>query len=364
MEIIVGRQDARMSCPVEPRTIMKLTFPSLGTSYPIGGVTALWEFANGMRRLGHAVNLVHYGFIHPGVKSLKEITWFRFARGIDHYFVNMLEEAAFPDADFIFSYNSKIPESKGQPLAFVQGYKILPKEWEINSYRLACPKICISRWLVDIGKSLGVPEHQLVYVPYGLRHEKYRLTSSIENRPLQVAMVHSNHPMKGTQFGLAALDKVRKRIPNLEVMLFGTEDSKIPLPAWITFLKSPDQGVLVEKIYNGSRVFVSPSILEGFGFPCIEAMACGCAVVTTRNGGSEDYAIHGETALVSEPEDVDAMARNLENILLDEPSRTALALRGRQYVQKFCWDKSAGALEKFLCKYAASPEYYRQSATI
>ncbi len=76
----------------------------------------------------------------------------------------------------------------------------------------------------------------------------------------------------------------------------------------MTFTLDPDPERLVSDIYDRSRVFVQASHYEGFGFTAVEGMACGAALVTTDNGGSRDYAFHGETALVVPPGDVDGLA--------------------------------------------------------
>jgi glycosyltransferase involved in cell wall biosynthesis len=322
---------------------------------------ALYEFANGMVRLGHEVHMLHFGLHGDGIKSLEEIEWFRLEEGIHHIFPGTSQKTGLPDADFIFWYNEKVQKRKGLPLTFIQGYGVFSQEVEDRAFRSPCPKICTAAWLVDVGKQLGVPEQQLVHIPYGLRHEKYRLVSPIENRPFRVSMVHSNHHQKGARFGLAALKRVKRSFPELDVLVFGTQDPDRPVPPGMTFLKSPDQSVIVDEIYNRSRVFIMPSLQEGFGLPCIEAMACGCALVTTFNGGSKDYAIHGETALVSEPADVAAMADHIEKLLTDDRYRIELALRGHEYVKRFSWDKSTRMLEAFLKTYAESPEYYQHA---
>jgi glycosyltransferase involved in cell wall biosynthesis len=341
---------------------MILTLPVPSARHPIGGVMAMYEFANGMVRLGHEVHMLHFGLQGDGVKNLEEIGWFRLEEGIHHIFTGTSRNVPLPDADFIFTYNDKILKRKGLPLIFIQGYRVFSQEVEDRTYRFPCPKLCTATWLVDIGRGLGVPEQQLVHIPYGLRHEKYRLIMPIENRPFRVSMVHSNHHQKGARFGLAALKRVKRRFPKLDVLVFGTQDPGRPIPPGMTFLKSPDQSVIVNEVYNRSRVFIMPSLLEGFGLPCIEAMACGCAVVTTSNGGSRDYAIHGDTALVSEPRNVEVMADQIARLLIDDGYRIDLASRGHEYVKRFSWDTSTRALEAFLKTYAESPEYYQHAS--
>jgi glycosyltransferase involved in cell wall biosynthesis len=84
---------------------------------------------------------------------------------------------------------------------------------------------------------------------------------------------------------------------------------------------------------------VCPSLWgEGFSKTQVEVMACGCALVTTANGGSGDFAFHGETALVSDSRDVDTMARHIATLLRDDQLRISIAQRGHAYVQWFSWD--------------------------
>ena len=118
--------------------------------------------------------------------------------------------------------------------------------------------------------------------------------------------------------------------------------------------------MIVNDVYNASQIFVNASVVEGFGMPAIEAMACGCALVITDNGGAADYAIDGKTALVSPPRDADAMAHNIVTLLRDDARRIDLATRGSSYVKRFNWDTSAQTLESFLLRYLEEPAHYQQ----
>jgi glycosyltransferase involved in cell wall biosynthesis len=224
------------------------------------------------------------------------------------------------------------------------------------------PKLCTAHWLTEVCLGLGVAEQQAVYLPYGLKHEKYRLVSPIEDRRLRVAMAYNSHPTKGAGHGLKALALVKKRIPEAEILVFGANEPVHEIPAGITYRTSPPQEELVEGVYNQSRVFLNSSAREGFGLPCIEAMACGCALVTTDNGGSRDYAFHDETALVAPRGDVQTLADHIEALLLDDDHRLRLARTGLEFVKSYDWDASGRRLEAFLGAYEAKAERYRGTA--
>ena len=109
-------------------------------------------------------------------------------------------------------------------------------------------------------------------------------------------------------------------------------------------------------------MFLNSSAREGFGLPCIEAMACGCALVSTDNGGSRDYAFHDETALVAARGDVEALADHIELLLVDDARRLRLARSGLEFIQRYDWDASARRLESFLGDYGADPKRYQETA--
>ena len=95
---------------------------------------------------------------------------------------------------------------------------------------------------------------------------------------------------------------------------------------------------------QAARVFVYPSLYEGFGLPAAEAMACGVPVVAT-DAGSLPEVVDGAGILVS-PEDSRALAEAIRRIL-DEPELGRdLGRRGRERAARFRWDRSAARLEE------------------
>jgi glycosyltransferase involved in cell wall biosynthesis len=260
----------------------------------------------------------------------------------------------------LFVYHEYFPRESGLPLNLIQGYRMLRPEIEQRMYRAPCPKVCVAKWLIDVGIDLGVTREQFVHVPVGIDHNLFRMAEPVEARSHRVAMLYHGHASKGARYGLQALREVKERVPDLTVALFGTADPPPDLPPWMTFARAPTQAEIV-RAFNETSVFVCSSIVEGFGLANVEAMACGCALVTSANGGSDDYALNGETALVSEPRDAATMADHIEALLYDDDLRLALARRGREYVQRFNWDTSAELLEAFLTQYGSDPVRYLRS---
>jgi len=101
-------------------------------------------------------------------------------------------------------------------------------------------------------------------------------------------------------------------------------------------------------VYSSATIYVSGFWYEGFGLPLLEAMACGCAVVTTDSKGIDDFAIADKTCLKIPPQQPEAMAQAVKRLLKDHRLRSKLIKNGLKMAKKFTWDKSIDKLEHFL----------------
>jgi glycosyltransferase involved in cell wall biosynthesis len=92
-------------------------------------------------------------------------------------------------------------------------------------------------------------------------------------------------------------------------------------------------------LLSGARLFVFPSLYDGFGLPVLEAMACGTPVLCSNVASLPEVA--GEAALLVDPLDVKGMAEDMERLLRDEGLRSQLVERGFQQVRRFSWERCA-----------------------
>jgi glycosyltransferase involved in cell wall biosynthesis len=344
------------------RNPMRLIFVAPSTRHPSGGVAVIYEVATAMALRGNDVNLYHVNFFDGTVSTMDELGWFSFPRAVTHHFTPAgardLRSVPSGDVIFGFSFDRQMPPESGLPVVLIQGWKMLGDEIERHAYEVPCPKVCVARWLVDVGRDLGVPANELVHVPIGIHHETYRVTRPIARRPPRLSFCYSSHAQKGAQLAIDVIQEVKRALPGVEVVAFGAQPPEHALPPWVTYVRQPAPAQLVDEIYNTSRVFLCTSWVEGFGLANIEAMACGAALVTTENGGSRDYALPGETALVAPYGDVDALSRHVVSLLHDDDRRFALASAGRDHVRRFDWGRTADLLEDFLGRYLAEPSAY------
>jgi glycosyltransferase involved in cell wall biosynthesis len=92
-------------------------------------------------------------------------------------------------------------------------------------------------------------------------------------------------------------------------------------------------------LYAGARALAMPSLYEGFGLPCLEAMACGTPVVATSSGALPE--VVDDAGLLIEPGDADAFADALVAAACDERVRERLSDAGRGRAAAFTWDRTA-----------------------
>jgi glycosyltransferase involved in cell wall biosynthesis len=95
----------------------------------------------------------------------------------------------------------------------------------------------------------------------------------------------------------------------------------------------------VRDLYRLARLFVFPSLCEGFGLPLLEAMASGLPAAVSRAGALPE--VGGDAAAYFEPEDPADTARVILELLGDEPRRRELAERGKRRASVFTWSETA-----------------------
>lgn len=92
-------------------------------------------------------------------------------------------------------------------------------------------------------------------------------------------------------------------------------------------------------LYSDARVYVCPSLYEGFGFTLLEAMACGTPVVCSSATSLPEVA--GKAALYFDPHKPGEMAAQLRSVFLDEGVRASLIANGRTNLLRFSWEVTA-----------------------
>ena len=95
----------------------------------------------------------------------------------------------------------------------------------------------------------------------------------------------------------------------------------------------------IPALYNLASAFVFPSLYEGFGLPILEAMACGCPVITSTTGYAPEVA--GDAAILVDPHQPAQIADAMRTVLKDDARRSQMVQAGLRWVQEFSWKKCA-----------------------
>jgi glycosyltransferase involved in cell wall biosynthesis len=107
---------------------------------------------------------------------------------------------------------------------------------------------------------------------------------------------------------------------------------------FLGYVPEPD----LPALYSLARLFVFPSLYEGFGLPPMEAMACGTPVVCAHTSSLPEVA--GDAALLVDPLDTDGLAAAMQQALSDEGLRARLVERGFRQAAHFTWRAAAQQL--------------------
>jgi glycosyltransferase involved in cell wall biosynthesis len=154
-----------------------------------------------------------------------------------------------------------------------------------------------------------------------------------------------NWQTKNLLSALQALEMVKKTGAEFQTVIYGPQDGMTAAggeerwrslnPRYTGYVPAFD----LARMFRHTIAFVMPSLYEGFGLPVLEAMSCGCAVVTANAGALTEVA--GNGAQIFDPFDVAEMAAALAKLLRDEEElhrwRAAALARARD----FSWQKAA-----------------------
>jgi len=209
----------------------------------------------------------------------------------------------------------------------------------------------------DAIKILHIPPENIQTIPLGISsafrpiqdtqalnacREKYQLPEKFilnvglveprKNLPLLLKAYHKLFELTGPpplvivgRFGWG-VDEVHLQIKDLGIEKHVIFTGYVPAPE-------------LPLIYNLSEIFVYPSLYEGFGFPPLEAMACGTPTITSAVSAMQDQV--GEGGMLVAPNDINALTQAMDLLLRDKQLQQTLAQKGRIQAGNFSWERTA-----------------------
>ncbi|GAC1385552.1 MAG: glycosyltransferase family 1 protein [Herpetosiphon sp.] len=223
--------------------------------------------------------------------------------------------------------------------------------------------------LRDLKRYLNVPDRSIRYIHCGIdgrfapvpeTSERANILSQYGIAQPYLFYVGGINGRKNIARLFEAYAEVRKHHPQLMLVIGGkrqwqtseidTTLYRLDLQHHIHFTGYVDDAHL-PALYSGAEAFVFPSLYEGFGFPPLEAMACGTPVITSTASSLPE--VVGDAALLIDPYDVGALIAAIEQVVTDPTLRTELRERGLKRVSTFTWAHTA---QKTLAAYIGAAD--------
>lgn len=344
---------------------------------PSGGRKIIYDYANYLISKGHNVEivfladvpyklrkhnlikkLVHYADFFRRFKYQQRVSWFGLHRDVVLKAKYNFNKKRYQNSDVVVALDYgialHIAESNYNLNKVV--YMIQHDEKVYNdekivraAWSLPIKKIVVASWLYNL---VAEYDTNVSLVKNYVRTEDFYVSNPITNRKHVVSLINHPNKYKDTKTGLKALELVHNVFPDLRVLMFGNFQKPSNLPSYVKYVLRANQNTLREKVYNQSSAFLFTSILEGWGLVATEAMACGAALVSTKNGGVNDFGIENETALLNNVGDYKGLANSIIYMFQNNNERIRLAKNGKNLVEKLTFDSSASTFESVLQKVA------------
>lgn len=335
-----------------------------------GGHKMVYEYANRMSKDDYEITILidckkierKYRIIPKKLKYAvckyyvyKTKKWYNLQHKVSIKCILGINDDTVPDGDVVVATAIGTAEkvvalsaNKGKKLYFIQDYENWG-EWtdkKVNeTYNLGMTNIVVAQWLKDKVSEAGA---DAIVLKNAIDTDIFNVRNPIENRDrFHIAMMYRKEKIKGAIYGIAALKKLKEKYPNLQATLFGPSSRSKDIPKWIKYIHAANQHEL-NHIYNEAAIYMYPAIKEGFGLTGAEAMACGCAYVSSDYGGVHEYTVLGRNVLLSAPKDVQGLVDNVSYLIEHDDKRIELAGNGYHDIQVLDWQKNIIKLESII----------------
>ena len=243
------------------------------------------------------------------------------------------------------------PECSTQSLYFRNWVPLLLKQCLhiVTNSTFTAAEICLAT---------GLPEDKISVTPLGYDSEHFCLTDQHRRLHHRDYLLHIGqaYPHKNLERLISTFKEISRRFPDIDLLLVGKPHpfetprlhrlaSDLGLSERVIF-KSYVPYEDLPTWYRGALAFVYPSLWEGFGLPIVEAMACGCPVITSYGTATEE--VSGNAARLIDPFSQTSLLDAIVSLLASHSSRTRLISLGLSNVSRYSWHKTCQGTAKLL----------------
>jgi len=226
---------------------------------------------------------------------------------------------------------------------YCHGFQDGHEEFMARAWGGPVPTLAVSALLIPRLKAYGC-QASVAVVPNGIRPEQYFPDATDREG---VGTVFGSHPAKDPETIIDVMARIGERRPSVPRFVFGPEPPPRELKPF--YWRYPSVEV-TRRLYSKSLVWLVCSRSEGFCLPILEAMACGCAVVSTDHAGARSLITAGHNGLVVPTGDANALLASTELLLDNAVKREELVRNGFETVRQYSWEAAAVAMEVALTK--------------
>ncbi|MDN5201205.1 glycosyltransferase family 1 protein [Fulvivirgaceae bacterium BMA10] len=195
----------------------------------------------------------------------------------------------------------------------------------------------------EVIKAFDIPKSKVDFIYNGIDHSIFNLeVMPIKHEKTYFFHVSTNNPLKNVSRIIEAYNDISSPKPDLVLATPGFKIKKRTEGIYI--INSLLSQAELARWYKGAIALVMPSLRETFGMPLIEAMACGCPVITSNITGCSE--ISGKAALKVNPRSVNEIRTSMEMFIHDKSIKKELSNEGIKQSEKFSWTKSAAQFYK------------------
>ncbi len=346
--------------------LINFVLPGISKNKVIGGFRVHYEYANRLANLGHKVIVSHMFYAKKPyhlqkVRNLMDgdirhlITWFEFSENVhvttifNNRFIKPCDVLVLTswETAFVFGNRHDVAWVTAQIAYDYEFWTDANPQLKLQMKQaFAKPDVMIST-STAVGKMLAECGRRIdATINCGIRFEVFNLKNNIELRRNKIGILLRDDENKRVADAVKALAHI-KLSRDVEVLAAGKWSK--PLPDWITPVDTSTDTQLNE-FYNSIGLFIFPSGSEGWGLPAMEALAGGVAVISSRNGGVEDFLKHEMNSLLYEPGNIAELISSIDRLLNNDDLRISLAKEGEKTARKYGWDDAVLQLEKLMIK--------------
>jgi len=231
-------------------------------------------------------------------------------------------------------------------------YSFLKMQKKVAPYikRIITPSKSSKQGIVD---EFNCKKANITVINNGIDTNEFSPVNEITRNEFRlITTASADVPLKGLDFSLKALKKLKKDFPNMHLIVIGlikkgghTEKliKKLGLENDVTFKSNLTKNE-IKDCYSKSSIAIVSSLYEGFGYPVIEAMSCEVPLIATNVSSIPE--LTSEFAKLVDPKNEEMIYQSVKDILAEYDKYKKIAIKGRQHVIKnFNWIKITGEYE-------------------